>query len=69
MRCLLSAALLLAATGAALQAQPAPSKRMQAVMNRPEFTHAHWGMEFYDIASGKVLMSHNGERLFVPGST
>lgn len=38
-------------------------------MHRPEFTHAHWGMEFYDIASGKVLMSHNGERLFVPGST
>ncbi|MDP2955025.1 MAG: D-alanyl-D-alanine carboxypeptidase/D-alanyl-D-alanine-endopeptidase, partial [Longimicrobiales bacterium] len=30
---------------------------------------AHWGMEFYDIASGRVLMSHNGERLFVPGST
>jgi D-alanyl-D-alanine carboxypeptidase/D-alanyl-D-alanine-endopeptidase (penicillin-binding protein 4) len=38
-------------------------------MNRPEFAHAHWGMEFYDIASGKVVMSYNGDRLFVPGST
>ncbi|MBK9980481.1 MAG: D-alanyl-D-alanine carboxypeptidase [Gemmatimonadetes bacterium] len=52
-----------------LTAQPAPNARIQAVMNRPEFAHAHWGMEFYDIASGKVVMSHNGDRLFVPGST
>lgn len=56
-------------TAAGAVAQPAPHARMQEVMNRPEFVHAHWGMEFYDIASGKVLMSHNGERLFVPGST
>ncbi|MBK6459138.1 MAG: D-alanyl-D-alanine carboxypeptidase/D-alanyl-D-alanine-endopeptidase [Gemmatimonadetes bacterium] len=52
-----------------LTAQPAPNARIQAVMNRPEFAHAHWGMEFYEIASGKVVMSHNGDRLFVPGST
>ncbi|ODT05173.1 MAG: D-alanyl-D-alanine carboxypeptidase/D-alanyl-D-alanine-endopeptidase [Gemmatimonadetes bacterium SCN 70-22] len=68
----LASALALAAALAAaspLAAQPAPHKRIQAVMNRPEFAHAHWGMEFYDIASGKVLMSHNGDRLFVPGST
>ena len=57
------------AFAAAAIAQPAPHARIQEVMNRPEFTHAHWGMEFYDIASGKVLMSHNGDRLFVPGST
>ncbi|MBK8250154.1 MAG: D-alanyl-D-alanine carboxypeptidase/D-alanyl-D-alanine-endopeptidase [Gemmatimonadetes bacterium] len=57
------------ASAAAAIAQPAPHARIQEVMNRPEFTHAHWGMEFYDIASGKVLMSHNGDRLFVPGST
>lgn len=52
-----------------LAAQPAPHPRMRAVMERPEFAHAHWGLEFYDIASGKVLASHNGDRLFVPGST
>lgn len=58
-----------AARPASLPAQPAPNARIQAVMNRPEFAHAHWGMEFYDITSGKVIMSHNGDRLFVPGST
>ncbi len=66
---LLAAASVSAARPASLAAQPAPNARIQAVMNRPEFAHAHWGMEFYDIASGKVLMSVNGERLFVPGST
>jgi D-alanyl-D-alanine carboxypeptidase/D-alanyl-D-alanine-endopeptidase (penicillin-binding protein 4) len=62
---------LLAAFGTAtmVAAQPAPHPRIQAVMSRPEFLHAHWGMEFYDLATGKVLASHNGERLFVPGST
>lgn len=62
-------ATLIALVGAPLAAQPAPHPRIQAVMNRPEFAHAHWGMEFYDIATGQVLMSHNGDRLFVPGST
>lgn len=69
MRCLFSVAIVVTTASATLSAQPAPNKRMQAVMNRPEFAHAQWGMEFYDIASGKVIMSHNGERLFVPGST
>jgi len=57
------------ATATTLAAQPAPPTRIQAVMNRPEFRHAQWGMEFFDIASGKVVFSHNGDRLFVPGST
>ncbi|MGE0556316.1 MAG: D-alanyl-D-alanine carboxypeptidase/D-alanyl-D-alanine-endopeptidase [Gemmatimonadales bacterium] len=65
----LSALLICLAAPTALGAQPAPPSRIQAVMNRPEFKHAQWGMEFYDIASGKVVFSHNGERLFVPGST
>ena len=53
----------------ALQAQPAPDKRIQAVMDRPEFAHAIWGMEFYDVAAKKTLFGVNRERLFVPGST
>lgn len=69
-RPLLSAALLaLSAAAPLLPAQPAPHRRIQEVMARPEFAHASWGMEFYDIASGRVLASHNGNRLFVPGST
>jgi PBP4 family serine-type D-alanyl-D-alanine carboxypeptidase len=58
-----------AAVASPLGAQPAPHPRIRAVMERPEFAHAHWGVEFYDIASGRVLASHNGDRLFVPGST
>ncbi len=60
---------LVASIATSVVAQPAPHARIVEVMNRPEFVHAHWGMEFYDVASGKVLMTHNGERLFVPGST
>lgn len=68
-RAVLSTLAVCLAAGATLAAQPAPPARIQAVMNRPEFRRAQWGMEFFDIASGKVLFSHNGERLFVPGST
>lgn len=52
-----------------LAAQPAPHKRIQQVMDRPEFTHASWGMEFYDLQSRKTVYATNRERLFVPGST
>lgn len=52
-----------------LAAQPAPHKRIQQVMDRPEFTHASWGTEFYDLQSRKTVYATNRERLFVPGST
>lgn len=54
---------------ASLGAQTAPDKRIQQVMDRPEFAHATWGMEFYDLAAKKTLFSLNRDRLFVPGST
>ena len=57
------------AAGSRLAAQPAPDARIRAVMERPEFAHAVWGMEFYDIDAKKVVASVNGDRLFVPGST
>ncbi|MFA6167034.1 MAG: D-alanyl-D-alanine carboxypeptidase/D-alanyl-D-alanine-endopeptidase [Gemmatimonadaceae bacterium] len=52
-----------------LAAQPAPHKRIQQVMDRAEFAHATWGLEFYDLQSKKTLYAVNRERLFVPGST
>ncbi len=52
-----------------LTAQPTPHKRIQQVMDRPEFTHATWGMEFYDLQSKKTIYAVNRDRLFVPGST
>jgi PBP4 family serine-type D-alanyl-D-alanine carboxypeptidase len=53
----------------ALAAQPALDKRIQAVMDRPEFAHAIWGMEFYDLKSKQTIFAINRDRLFVPGST
>ncbi|HEY3286630.1 MAG TPA: D-alanyl-D-alanine carboxypeptidase/D-alanyl-D-alanine-endopeptidase [Gemmatimonadaceae bacterium] len=52
-----------------LTAQPAPPKRIQEVMARPEFAHATWGMEFYDLQTKKTVYAVNRDRLFVPGST
>jgi D-alanyl-D-alanine carboxypeptidase/D-alanyl-D-alanine-endopeptidase (penicillin-binding protein 4) len=59
----------LAAATSVAAAQPAPDKRIQAVMDRPDFAHASWGMEFYDLAAKKTLVAVNRDRLFVPGST
>ena len=55
--------------GLPVAAQPAPPKRIQQVMDRPEFAHAIWGMEFYDLQSKKTVYAINRDRLFVPGST
>ncbi len=38
-------------------------------MDRPEFAHANFGIEFYDVATGKVVYSLNANKLFVPAST
>ncbi len=57
------------ALAALLPAQPAPPKRIQQVLDRPEFAHAIWGMEFYDLGSKKTVFAVNPARLFVPGST
>jgi len=45
------------------------SERIQKIMSRPEFAHANFGVEFYDIASGKVIYALNPTKLFVPAST
>jgi PBP4 family serine-type D-alanyl-D-alanine carboxypeptidase len=51
------------------QSYPTFEKRVQAVVNRPEYRHARFGMEFYSIEDGKILYSLNPQELFVPGST
>ncbi len=43
--------------------------RIQKVMDRPVFARANFGIEFYDIATGKVVYSINANKLFVPAST
>ena len=39
----------------ALASQPVPDARIRAVMDRPEFAHASWGLEFYDLDAKKVV--------------
>ena len=41
---------------------------MEAIINRVEFKHAFWGIEFYDVDAGRVLYALNPEKLFTPGS-
>jgi len=38
-------------------------------MDRPEFAHANFGIEFYSLDTGKVVYSRNANKLFVPAST
>jgi N-acyl-D-amino-acid deacylase len=43
--------------------------RIQKVMNRPEFAHANFGIEFYSPETGKVIYALNEQKLFTPAST
>jgi dihydroorotase/N-acyl-D-amino-acid deacylase len=45
------------------------AERIQKVMDRPEFARANFGIEFYDVTTGKVVYSLNANKLFVPAST
>jgi PBP4 family serine-type D-alanyl-D-alanine carboxypeptidase len=69
MRKYLTAVALLIVIAARTAAQQTLEQRLQAVMDRPEFRHALWGAEFYDLTAKLPVWSVNAERLFVPGST
>jgi D-alanyl-D-alanine carboxypeptidase/D-alanyl-D-alanine-endopeptidase (penicillin-binding protein 4) len=60
--------LLLILNAAAVPAQSL-SQRVQAIMDRPEFKHALFGIEFYSLDKGKVIYAINADKLFTPGST
>jgi PBP4 family serine-type D-alanyl-D-alanine carboxypeptidase len=45
------------------------AERIQKVMNRPEFAHANFGIEFYSPDTRKAVFSLNDQELFVPAST
>ena len=69
-RCLLlTCALLLFGPLVYGQAAGTFAQRVQAIMARPEFTHSHFGIEFYSIERRKIIYSLNEQQLFVPGST
>src|SRR2546422_7820326 len=68
---LLLLALLLASSEARSLGQQSATlaDRIQAIMNRPEFRHAIFGIEFYSLDTGKPIYTLNAEKLFTPAST
>src|SRR5437016_5620075 len=42
---------------------------VQSIMDRPEFRHAIFGIEFYSLDKSKIIYSVNADKLFTPGST
>ena len=44
-------------------------QRIKKVMDRPEFAHSRFGLEFITADSGEVIYKLNASQLFVPGST
>jgi D-alanyl-D-alanine carboxypeptidase/D-alanyl-D-alanine-endopeptidase (penicillin-binding protein 4) len=62
--------LLLILNAAALQAQSNTlAQRIQTIMDRAEFKHALFGIEFYSLDKNKVIYTINADKLFTPGST
>jgi len=43
--------------------------RIGAVMRRPEYKQAHWGLLVIDAKTGKTVYEHNPDMLFTPAST
>src|SRR5207302_10551017 len=56
-------------SGLVAQSRDTLADRVAAIMARPEFKHALFGIEFYSLDTNAVLYEHNSDRFFVPGST
>jgi D-alanyl-D-alanine carboxypeptidase/D-alanyl-D-alanine-endopeptidase (penicillin-binding protein 4) len=42
--------------------------RLQAILRRPEYKPARWGILVVEVASGKTVYEHNADQLFAPAS-
>jgi PBP4 family serine-type D-alanyl-D-alanine carboxypeptidase len=60
---------LLTPAGSHAQQNPALASAIQKVMDRHEYKHASFGIEFYALDTGTVVYAHDAEKLFVPAST
>src|SRR5258707_15780666 len=56
-------------TQQASKQQPSLTEAIQTVVDRPEFKHAFFGIEFYSLDTGKPVYTMNADKLFTPGST
>jgi D-alanyl-D-alanine carboxypeptidase/D-alanyl-D-alanine-endopeptidase (penicillin-binding protein 4) len=43
--------------------------QVEAVIHRPEYRQAHWGLLVVDAKTGETVYAHNAEQLFIPAST
>lgn len=43
--------------------------RIDAVINGPDYRHAHWGLLVVDSQTGETVYAHNADKLFRPAST
>lgn len=66
---LLLSLLLLASASVGTAQSNSLAPRIQRIMDRPEFRHALFGIEFYSLDTHEVIYSLNGDKLFTPGST
>ncbi len=51
------------------QSAPSLAERIQKVIDRPEFRHSLWGIEFYSLDTGAPVYTLNSDKLFTPAST
>src|SRR5579863_8764571 len=51
------------------QQTPTLAASIQKIIDRPEFKHANFGIEFYDLATNTVVYSLNPDKFFTPAST
>ena len=63
------AAWILLTTAAYAQAPASLEQRVAAIMRRPEYAHARFGMEFWSLDDNKSVYRLNEQQLFTPGST
>ena len=56
------------ALGYFAQAQSSLAARIQTVMDRPVFAHSNFGVEFFDLQTGKSIYALNADKMFVPAS-
>jgi D-alanyl-D-alanine carboxypeptidase/D-alanyl-D-alanine-endopeptidase (penicillin-binding protein 4) len=66
---LMLGSLLVVLASRAVSAAGPLTEELQAVINGPDYKHAHWGILLVDLQSGAVLYEHNAEKLFAPAST
>jgi PBP4 family serine-type D-alanyl-D-alanine carboxypeptidase len=45
------------------------TQRLRPILDRPEFRHAVWGMEFYSLDDDRPVFTMNADQLFIAAST